>query len=147
MIGFFGVLTSLGVCVVLPVLIVWLVTRAKINKDKANKEIVLAAIEKNSDLDVEKIMNAMASKQKKIKEKLLDKLQGGLVCTCLGLAMVVVGVLDSYGVLNSHLTGPFGGSIYGGAILFTIGIALLASFFIGKKMLAKEIEDEENGRD
>ena len=79
MIGFFGFLIPLGVCVVLPVLIVWLVTRAKINKDKANKEIVLAAIEKNSDLDVEKIMNAMSSKQTKIKEKLLDKLQGGLV--------------------------------------------------------------------
>ena len=60
MYGFFGALIPLGVCVVLPVLIVWLVTRAKINKDKANKEIVLAAIEKNSDLDVEKIMNAMS---------------------------------------------------------------------------------------
>ncbi len=142
-----GILVPLGICVVLPVLIVWLAMRAKINKDNSNKEIVLAAIEKNSDLDVEKIMEAMSKKQKKIKESLLEKLQGGLVCTFLGLALIIVGALESSGRIGANLPGSFDGTIYGGAILFTIGLALLASFFIGRKMLAKEIENEEKGRD
>lgn len=47
-----GILVPIGICVVLPVLCVWLVMRAKINKDNANKEVLIAAINKNSELEI-----------------------------------------------------------------------------------------------
>ena len=47
------ILVPLGICVALPVMIVWLVMRKKTNETNRRTEIVLAAIEKNSEIDVE----------------------------------------------------------------------------------------------
>lgn len=60
---------------VLPILITWFNTRRKMNESTNRTRIVLAALEKNPDLDVEELMKKISPKQKLLKEKLLSKLR------------------------------------------------------------------------
>ena len=79
-----NILLPLGICVALPVMIVWLVMRKKTNETNRRTEIVLAAIEKNSEIDVEDFFKKMNPAQKTLKEKLMQRfLWGGRPC-CIG---------------------------------------------------------------
>jgi hypothetical protein len=59
----------LGIFVVLPTFIVWLVSRYKKHETDKRAEIALAAIEKNSDVDIEAFFKKMTPTEKAIKEK------------------------------------------------------------------------------
>lgn len=137
-------LIPIAICVVLPVLIVWLVVRAKINKDNAQKDILLAAIEKNPNLDAGQFIQSMDSKKKLLKEKLLSKLLWGMMTLFVGLGFCIIALIASYaGGWDSDLI-YFNG--FAGASLIAIGVAFLVNYFVGKKFLAKEIEAEEQAK-
>lgn len=124
--------------VALPILIVWLNNRKKINESNQRTQIVLAAIEKNAETDVEDLLKKMAPQKKLLKEKLLTKLLWGGILTLLGLALTIFGcylIADREDHYN-----PF---ILFGPLLMPVGIAFLINYFVGKKMLAKEIEAEQ----
>ena len=124
--------------IALPVLIVWLNNRKKINEANQRTQIVLAAIEKNAETDVEDLLKKMAPQKKLLKEKLLTKLLWGGILTLLGLAFIAFGcyLIASRGDWNN----PF---VLCGPLLMPVGIAFLINYFVGKKLLAKEIEAEE----
>lgn len=127
------------ICVVaLPVLIVWFNTRKKINEAKQRTQIILAAIEKNKETDVEDLLKQMAPQKTLLKEKLLAKLLWGGILTLLGLALTAFGcyLIASRGDRNNPfiLLGPF---------IMPVGIAFLINYFVGKNMLAREIEAEQ----
>ena len=63
-----------GIFVVLPIIIVAIVARAKTNATNKRAQIALAAIEKNSDVDLEEFFKKMNQPRPSIKERLLDKL-------------------------------------------------------------------------
>ena len=71
----------LGIFVVLPVIIVALVTRAKTHAINKRAEIALAAIEKNSDVDLEEFFRKLNPPRRSIKERLLDRLLCGCIFT------------------------------------------------------------------
>ena len=123
--------------IALPVLIVWLNNRKKINEANQRTQIVLAAIEKNAETDVEDLLKKMAPQKKLLKEKLLTKLLWGGILTLLGLAFIAFGCIASRGDWNN----PF---VLCGPLLMPVGIAFLINYFVGKKLLAKEIEAEQN---
>lgn len=56
---FAEMIVLLGIFVVLPIIIVALVARAKTNATNKRAEIALAAIEKNSDVDLEQFFKKM----------------------------------------------------------------------------------------
>ena len=124
--------------VALPVLIVWLNNRKKINESNQRTQIVLAAIEKNAETDVEDLLKKMAPQKKLLKEKLLTKLLWGGILTLLGLALIIFGCYLIAG--REDHNNPF---ILFGPLLMPIGIAFLVNYFVGKKMLAKEMEAEQ----
>ena len=121
-------------CVV-PIMIIWFIIRAKMNETNQRSQIVLAAIEKNPEMDIEELMKKISPKTRLLKEKLLTKLLWGSLSTMLGIGMIVY-----HFYMSSTTTSPLG---LIGMILLPIGIAFLISYFFGKKMLAKEIEAEE----
>ena len=127
--------------VALPVLIVWLNNRKRINETNQRTQIVLAAIEKNAETDVEDLLKKMAPQKKLLKEKLLSKLLWGGIISLVGLSCIAVGLyLDIKGIGSAKDRATqywLGGSI------FAIGIAFLVTYAVGKKMLAKEIAAEE----
>ena len=98
----------------------------------------MAVLEKNPDMDVEQWLEKLSPKEKLLKEKLISKLQWGIVCLIAGIGIIGVSI---YGGVNK-IGGTDIGIALGGGIL-AVGIALVASFFVGKKFLAKEIEAEE----
>ena len=133
------VMIILIICAVaLPTLIVWLNNRKKINETNQRTQIVLAAIEKNAETDVEDLLKKMAPQKKLLKEKLLTKLLWGGILTLLGLASTIFGcyLIASRDDNNN----PF---ILFGPLLMPVGFAFLINYFVGKKMLAKEIEAEQ----
>jgi hypothetical protein len=137
---FMVALISIGVCVALPVLVVWLNMRAQMNKDNANKAVLLAAIEKDSALDVEQFINKLSPRKKLLKEKLLSKLLWAIICMIVGVAVIAIGIY-----LTATAKYDFDAAVwyFVGGTLLAVGIACLVTFFVGKKMLAKEIEAEE----
>ena len=137
-------LLPLGVCVVLPVMIVWLVMRTRQNETNKKTEIMLKAIESGATVDTE-FFKSQQEGQKTIKERLLGRLTGASIMTLLGVALLVIAVVfgNSYapdGWNFSDSPAPVFAVI--GGILLAIGLALFAVFFAGKKMLAKEMEAE-----
>lgn len=127
------ILVSLGV-VALPVLIVAIIFRSVMAADRNRKEIILAALEKNPNLNVEDLVKRMNKSEKLIKEKLLAKLQRGCLCCLMGVALVLLYFFPS--VQNEFL-------IIAGTALIAIGIAFLVGYFVGRRMLEKEMEAEE----
>lgn len=128
------ILVSLGVVVALPVLIVSIIFRSVMAADRNRKEIILAALEKNPNLNVEDLVKRMKKSEKLIKEKLLAKLQRGCLCCLMGVALVLLYFFPS--VQNEFL-------ITAGTALIAIGIAFLVGYFVGRRMLAQEMEAEQ----
>lgn len=128
------ILVSLGVVVALPVLIVSIIFRSVMAADRNRKEIILAALEKNPNLNVEDLVKRMKKSEKLIKEKLLARLEHGCLCCLMGVAFVLLYFFPS--VQNEFL-------IIAGAALIAVGIAFLVGYFVGRRMLAQEMEAEE----
>ena len=128
------ILVSLVVVVALPVLIVAIIFKSVMAADRNRKEIILAALEKNPNLNVEDLVKRMKKSEKLIKEKLLANLQHGCLCCLMGVAFVLLYFFLS--VQKEIL-------IIAGAALIAIGIAFLISYFVGRRMLEKEILAEE----
>ena len=127
--------------IALPILIVWLNNRKRINETNQRTQIVLAAIEKNAETDVEDLLKKMAPQKKLLKEKLLSKLLWGGIISLVGLSCIAVGLyLDIKGIgsAKDHAMQYW----LGGSIL-AVGIAFLVTYAVVKKMLAKEIAAEE----
>lgn len=134
-------LVPIAVCCVLPIMVVWLIVRCNMNETNQRTQIVLAAIEKNPEMDIEEIMKKISPKPKLLKEKLLTKLLWGSLATLLGIGLIGLGAWLGY-VGGGGTDDPFV-SVCFGLIALGVGIAFLVNYFVGKKMLAKEMEAEE----
>ena len=126
---------------VLPILIIWFGIRQKMNETNQRTQIILAAIEKNPEMDIEELMKKISPKKKLLKEKLLTKLLWGCITGLLGL--VLIGLGTWLGIVGGYDPSDILMAACFGCVLMAIGIAFLISYNMGKKMLAKEIEAEE----
>ena len=129
-------LVPLGVCVALPCIIVWLTLRKKTNDTNQRTQIILAAIEKQSDIDVEEFFKKMQPKETSLKIRMLNKLLWGSICTLIGVGLSVMSFYlmcqdDDFIVL-----------LIPSLICLAIGVGFLINYFVGKKMLSKELEEE-----
>ena len=137
-----GLVAIIACGCVLPIVMDLLKTRRKMNENEVRKQIVLAAIEKNKETDVEELLKKMAPKQKLLKEKLLSKLLWGCVISLLGLSLFGCGLwIDWCGGYDPDFISFL---YFCGGVLFAVGLAFMICYFVGKKILAKEIEAEEN---
>lgn len=127
-------LVPIGVAVVLPIAVVAIVFKSAMASERNRKEIILAALEKNPNLNVEDLVKRMKKSEKLIKEKLLARLEHGCLCCLMGVAFVLLYFFPS--VQNEFL-------IIAGTALIAIGIAFLVGYFVGRRMLAQEMEAEQ----
>ena len=126
---------------ILPIVAILSGVRKKMNETNQRTQIVLAALEKNPDLDIEELLKKVSRQGKLLKEKLLTKLLWGCLTSLLGLGLIGFGIFlgeNQLGGTNDPMT-----SICFGLISLGIGVAFLVNYFTGKKLLAKEIEAEE----
>ena len=157
---FLALLIPLGCGCVLPILVIWLTIRKEMNETNTRTKIVLAAIEKTPDMNIEELIEKISPKKKLLKETLLEKLMWGWICAILGPGLIGLGIylkIEGIAILGPGLIGlgiylkiegigrpkdPLVAICFG-AVLLAVGIAFLVNYYMGRKMLAKEIEAEE----
>lgn len=131
-------LVPIGICVALPISIVYLILKRKIISENNKKEIILAALEKNADVNIEELVKKTSAPDKLLKEKLLRKLQWGLMAVVLGIGLLIYAIL-----IGNFLAVDLQLYVVGCVAILAIGVSLLFTYLMGKKMLAKEMEAEE----
>ena len=135
------IIVTIGCGCILPIVVVWLIVRRSMNETNSRTQIAMAAIEKNPDMDIEELLKKVSWNGKLLKEKLLTKLLWGCLTTLLGIGLIGFGIYlsaNNLGGSDDPMT-----SVCFGAISFVVGIAFLYNYYVGKKLLAKEIEAEE----
>ena len=136
-----GILITIACGCILPIFGIWWGVRQKMNETNRQTEIILAAIEKNPDMDIEELIKKISPKKKLLKEKLLSKLLSACITTFLGVALLAAAIwVDCMGGMEvDHLHLLY----IGGFVLLAVGVAFLINYNVGKKMLVKEMELEE----
>lgn len=137
-----SVVWLIGCSTILPIVIIWLVTRKQINETNKRKDIIIAALEKNPDINVAEWLEKLTpqEKGKLIKEKLVARLTWSIILLVLGIGLILAAVFVPQ--VSSELSPVLAGFL--GGTFLAIGIALAVSFVYGKKYLAEEIEAEEH---
>lgn len=139
-----AIIVPLGVVVVLPIAIAYIAYKKKQHETNKRSEIVMAAIEKNSDIDVQEFQSKLNPPQKTYKERMLDKLHqeilwgticliGGAVCT---IATVTTNFINGYEGMDIGFLAIFG------IVPLATGIGLLVAYKSGKKSLDQVSESE-----
>ena len=136
------ILVPISICVVLPIVVVSLTLRQKMNRDNVRKDIILAALEKNADVDVEELVRKMNTPDKLLKEKLLKKLQWGCIFTIIGIGLLLISLTTF-----SYLYEPGKEDVWMFTAISTfialgLGVSFIINYFVGKKLLAREMEAE-----
>ena len=126
---------------ILPIVAILAVVRKKMNDTNQRTQIVLAAIEKNPEMDIEELLKKISAKPRLLKEKLLTKLLWGCLATLLGIGLMGTGAWMGY--VGGSVPNDIYAAVCSGLIALGVGIAFLVNYFVGKKMLAKEMEAEE----
>lgn len=134
------IMVPLGICMVLPLGITALIVWEKRSKDNNRKEILLSALEKNPNVDIEELLKKFNPPTELIKEKLLKKLLWGMIFLFAGIGLIVTAIVA--GLSGGWTSDTIYGMAAWGAAALAVGIGLLANYNIGRKMLDKEMEAE-----
>ena len=129
-------LVPISICVVLPCIIVFLITRSRSHMIDKKTEVVLKAIESGAQLDP----NIFGKERtKSTKQKVFAFCTSGMITLAIGIALLVIPFWAESAIskVNAVLFQV------PGCILGFLGIALLCAYFIMKKQFSKEIEEEE----
>lgn len=139
------VLLPISICVILPILIVWINNKRSKHETDRQSEIMLKAIEKGVEINPE-FFNSKRVEAISIKERLLRKFTGGVITGLTGVVLTIAfAIIHINAVSNSIVSLTTIGMIIS-STLIAVGAALLISYYVGGKTLAKEIEAEERAK-
>jgi hypothetical protein len=134
------IIVVIGICVVLPLMVIWLINKRKNHEIDKQTEILMAMMEKHPDLDPAEVMkklNVSSKSHKTIKQKLLDNVLIGGFMTLMGLAVLIPYLCGMVFFGKKEI------GIFCGGILLAVGLAFLIYYLVSKKQLSGEIEAEE----
>ena len=123
--------------VVLPIVMVWLYYRNEQLEATKRSEIVMAAIEKNPEVDVQEFLNKLNPPKKSYKEQLMTKMHWevlwGTICFIGGI--VTISVIIAMSILQGFVEEfiPIG-SIFG-VVPLAVGCGLLVAYNNAKETL------------
>lgn len=127
-------IVPVGICVVLPCMILWIIYRYKTNRVNKNADVVLKAIENNSDIDVNQLVEAMSSAQKTSKQLLITRLLRGCIFSLTGIAVGIFAYICQERDAKEL-------AILISCLLIAIGIAYLIVYFVTRKTVDSEKQD------
>lgn len=122
----------------LPAFIVAIIMKVKDNKIKAQEKVLLKSIEMGQPVNIDMFLDEQNRKYEKggLKLTLLRKIQSGIACFLIGLLLLVLCLI---GKVSFNETIIFMLSF----VFLSLGVAFIVSFFIGRKMMAKELAENE----
>lgn len=135
------VLIPICVCCVLPISIVLIVFIYR-NRALAQKtEVIKLAIEKGAKIDPDTLMAALSgrnSKSRTVMSRLLNRLTWGILLLLTGIVSGIVLLCQGPDAM------PDSKYVVVSIVSLSVGVALLVSYFVGRKMLGKEVAAEED---
>lgn len=135
-------LVAVVLTLAIPILIAAFTYRRKLNETNKRAQVVLAAIEKGTGEMPEELLKSLNKPQKSLKQQLLDKLMWGILCSVAGVGVAIAAVIEYYYGEEGY---PFDADyLILSALLLAVGIGFLVYYFVGRRMLSKEIEAEAN---
>lgn len=132
----FGIPVS--ICVVLPVLIVWLVLRFRKHTIDKKVELLSKCIENGIEIDPGILANTRM-KNGSTRKSLLNKLATAIIFLISGLAILVISIVNDM----TMVYGPMTASI----IILSVGLGMLAWYLTGVKFLKNEMKKEDKARE
>ena len=123
--------------VVLPIVMVWLYYRNEQLEATKRSEIVMAAIEKNPEVDVQEFLSKLNPPKKSYKEQLMTKMHQELLwgTICLIVGAITILVIITLSILQGFAEEFISiGSIFG-IVPLAAGCGLLAAYNNAKKTL------------
>lgn len=125
------------VCV-LPIMVVWLLCRRVMVRDRLNAEIVMKAIENNPNINADEIVSALSKKPKDAVALLRLRLLRGCIFTFIGIGLLIFGVLDF--CFDADEWALANETTFLALIFLAIGIAYLVVYRTTRRQLEKESE-------
>ena len=140
--SFIDVLVPIGICVVLPIIVITLAMKTRRHEIDKKTEVMMKAIENGAQLDPAFFESAAKAgcKEKTVKDKLMGWLIAGCITAGIGILLCIVSILI---IVNADVDDA---AIYmiliPSAVLIAIGIAFFVAYFTGKKKIwAKELAE------
>jgi len=121
------ILTPIAICVVLPVLVVWLTSRRSINNDNRRAEVLLKAIEANNNIDADKLAEAFAKPRMSAREILNARLLRGCIYTLLSIPFGVAALISPPQLLSMLCMC--------GLASLAVGVSYLIVYFVTRKQV------------
>ena len=140
---FGDIIKPILILVVLPITIFWLYLRNRKDENEKRTQIVMAAIEKNGEIDVQEFFKNLNKPRMSARGKMVSRLHWelllGSVFTVFGLVILIALAVMTigFGVTRDDVIAM--GCICGTPSL-ALGVGLLIAYFSGRKML-KELKD------
>ena len=123
------VLIPIFVACVMPIAIVLIVALRKSNTVNKRSEILIKAIEANKEVDTDKLIEAMKEPTKSPQEILNARLLRGCMFSLIGLALVLVGIVN-LAIGTEFSADPVTVPMMFGGISLAIGISYLIVYFV-----------------
>ena len=76
------IIVVIGICVVLPLMVIWLINKRKNHEIDKKTEVLMALLEKNPDLDPVEVMNKLNMSQETNNKTYMFKISKNLVGLC-----------------------------------------------------------------
>ena len=130
-------IVPIAIVVVLPIVMVWLYYRNEQLEATKRSEIVMAAIEKNPEVDVQELLSKLNPPKKSYKEQLMTKMHQELLwgTICLIVGAITILVIITLSILQGFAEEFISiGSIFG-IVPLAAGCGLLAAYNNAKKTL------------
>lgn len=124
------ILVPIGICVILPLGIFWLYYRAQMNKENKRTEIIMKALESNSNIDTDSLVKALENTSQTPQGIRYARLQRGCQYTLLGIALCVVFFISNGMEIDSDMAFLM---IFAGAASITVGISYLIVYLVSGK--------------
>lgn len=121
--------------IALCIVIVVLYFRKKHNEIEKRSEIIKTVLEKDSGSVPEELLKTLNKPKRSLKERLLSKLLWGMICTFIGLGLVLA-VYTKVCEDDAEL-------LTLGFVSLAVGAGLVVYYFIARRVLRSEIEKEE----
>ena len=140
---FGDIIKPIFILVVLPITIFWLYLRNRKYENEKRTQIVMAAIEKNGEIDVQEFFKNLNKPRKTVREKLVMQLHWelllGSIFTVFGLVVFIVlaALATGLGDIKDDIIAV---CCICGIPTLALGIGLLIAYFSGRKMM-KELKD------
>ena len=134
-----SILVPLGICVALPVLIVWLVTRTKINNDNRRTQILIEAMRCN-DVDLsQKLTDVLKKPQRSLHEKVVRRLTIGSIFSLMGLFFLAIAIIMACSPQKFDYERTMR-MFFLTSVIIAIGAGFIIAWFFSKKMLDKSAD-------